>query len=218
MSKLMTKNVKAIIFDMDGTLVDNIPFHREAWISFLKKHNIILAPEDFLKQDHGNIYEMIRHFFGRDLPYEKVKVLGQEREKAYRDLYRNNIKEIDGVTVFLKKMSEMKIKASLATMSDTPSIDLVLNELNIRKFFHSITNGHEIQKGKPDAEIYNLALKKLGLKNTDCLIIEDSIGGITSARRAGIEVIGITTSHAEDELIANGCFSVISNFHDLILC
>ena len=112
----------------------------------------------------------------------------------------------------------MKIKASLATMSDTPSIDLVLNELNIRKFFHSITNGHEIQKGKPDAEIYNLALKKLGLKNTDCLIIEDSIGGITSARRAGIEVIGITTSHAEDELIANGCFSVISNFHDLILC
>ncbi len=217
MSKLTTKNLKAIIFDMDGTLVDNIPFHREAWLTFLKENNIVLAPEDFLKQDHGNVYEMIRHFFGRDLPYEKVKVLGQGREKTYRDLYRNNIQEIDGLKVLLKKMSEMNIKASLATMSDTPQIDLVLNKLNIRNYFHSITNGFEIQKGKPDAEIYNLALKKLGLKNTECLVIEDSIGGITSARRAGIEVIGITTSHTKDELIANGCVSTISNFHDLIL-
>jgi len=60
-------------------------------------------------------------------------------------------------------------------------------------------------------------LEKLALKNIDCVVIEDSIGVITSARRAGIEVIGITTSHTENELIANGCFAAISNFHELIL-
>ncbi len=217
MNKTIGKKIKAIIFDMDGTLVDSIPFHREVWISFLKKHGIILAPEDFLKQDHGNIYDMIRHFFGQDIPDEKVKDLGQEREKTYRDLYRHNIHEISGLTSFLTKMSDKNLIASLATMSDIPSIDLVLDELNIRKFFHSITNGHEIYRGKPDAEIYNLALKKLALKNSDCVVIEDSIGGVTSARQAGIEVIGITTSHTKNELIANGCFSTISNFDELIL-
>lgn len=217
MNKLIPKKIKAIIFDMDGTLVDNIPFHREAWISFLKKHGIILAPEDFLKQDHGNIYDMIRHFFGQDLSDKNVKALGHEREKTYRDLYRPSIHEIPGLTGFLTKMRDKNLIASLATMSDAPSIDLVLDELKIRTFFHSITNGHEIQRGKPDPEIYQIALEKLALKNTDCIVIEDSIGGITSARRAGIEVIGITTSHTENELIGNGCFSAISNFHELNL-
>jgi len=213
---MRAKEIKAIIFDMDGTLVDNIPFHIEAWLSFLKKYNIILTAEDLLAQNKGNIDEMIRHFFGQGLPYEKVKDLGQEREKMYRDLYRHHVKEIEGLTGLLIKMCEMNIKASLATMSDTPNINLVLDTLNIRKYFHSITGGLEIQRGKPDAEIYELALKKLGLKNTDCLVVEDSIGGITSARLAGIEVIGIPTSHSKNELITHGCISTISNFLQLI--
>jgi HAD superfamily hydrolase (TIGR01509 family) len=211
------RNKKAIIFDMDGTLVDNIPFHRDAWILFLKNQGINLAPDDFIRQDHGNIYEMIRHFFGRNLPDEKVKELGQEREETYRSSYQGKVKAIEGLESLLNKMSEVNVKASLATMSDTPSIDLVIDELNIRNFFHSITGGLEIRKGKPDPEIYELAVKKLGLKNTDCLVIEDSLGGIISARRAGIEVIGITTSHKKKELFEHGCISTISNFYDLIL-
>lgn len=217
MHKTIPKKIKAIIFDMDGTLVDSIPYHKEVWLSFLKKHSIFLDPEDFLTKNQGHIDEMIRRFFGQGLPHEKVKILGQEREKAFRDLYRHNIKEINGLTDFLIKMREMNIKASLATLGYTQNIDLVLDELNIRGFFHSITGGHEVRKGKPDPEIYHLALEKLALKNTDCVVIEDSISGVTSARQAGIEVIGITTSHTENELIANGCFSTISNFHDLIL-
>ena len=107
--------------------------------------------------------------------------------------------------------------ASLATMSSKPSIDLVFDELNIRTFFHSITNGLEIRKGKPDPEIYKVVLRKLGLKNIECVVIEDSIGGITSASKAGIDVIGITTSHTENELMENGCHATISNYYDLIL-
>ena len=109
----------------------------------------------------------------------------------------------------------MGINASLATMGDTPNIDFVLDELSIREFFHSVTGGHEIIRGKPDAEIFNLALKKMNLNSADCIVIEDSAGGILSARQAGIKVIGITTSHSEDELKAKGCFHVISDFHDL---
>jgi beta-phosphoglucomutase len=210
-----TNMLKAIIFDMDGTLVDNIPFHIEAWLHFLKKHDIVLDPEEFQAQNHGNIGEMIRKFFGQDTPDEKVKELGQEKERTYRDLYKNHITEIEGLTELLKRMKKLKIKASLATMGDTPNIDFVLDELKIKQFFHSITGGHEIQRGKPDSEIFNLSMKKLKLESTDCLVIEDSMGGILSAVRAGIRVVGITTSHTEDELKSNGCLFTISDFNEL---
>jgi HAD superfamily hydrolase (TIGR01549 family) len=212
----MTK-VKVIIFDMDGTLVDSIPFHKDAWLSFLKKHGIILDPELFQAQNHGNIDEMIRRFFGPDISEEKVIELGQEKEKIYRDLYTHHITEVEGLTDLLNTMKKKGIEASLATMGDQPNIDFVLDKLNIRSFFQSITGGHEITRGKPDGEIFELSLKKMDLKNTDCIVIEDSIGGVLSARQAGIKVIGITTSHNTDELIKNGCIYTISNFKELDL-
>lgn len=208
---------KAIIFDMDGTLVDNIPFHKNAWLLFLKKYNILLDPENFQAQNHGNIEEMIKRFFGQDIPDEKVKELGQEKEQTYRDLYKNHIKEIYGLTELLNKMKNQGIIAALATMGDKPNIDFVLDELKIRPYFYSITGGHEILKGKPDAEIFELTLKKMNLKNTDCVVIEDSLGGVISARQAGIRVVGITTSHTADELERSGCFYTISDFKELDL-
>lgn len=209
--------IKAIIFDMDGTLVDNIPFHKEAWLLFLKKHNIPLESEQFNAQNHGNIEEMIKRFFGQDTPDTKVKELGQEKERIYRDLYKNQIKEIPGLTDCLKSMENQSIKAALATMGDTPNIDFILDTLKIRHFFHSITGGHEIIKGKPDAEIFELCLKKLDLRSKDCIVIEDSPDGVLSARQAGIKVVGITTSQTEEEMKKHGCFYTISNFDQLDL-
>ncbi|HAQ20220.1 MAG TPA: HAD family phosphatase [Prolixibacteraceae bacterium] len=212
----MTKT-KAIIFDMDGTLVDSIPFHKEAWLLFLKKHDINLDPDQFQAQNHGNLGEMIRRFFGHDISDEKAGELGQEKEIIYRDLYKKHIKEIDGLTDLLNTMKKRNIKASLATMGDTPNIDFILDELKIRHFFHSITGGHQIVRGKPDAEIFKLALKKLNFKSTECIVIEDSLGGVYSAIKAGLKVIGITTSHSADELKQNGCFYTISDFKELDL-
>lgn len=209
--------IKAIIFDMDGTLVDSIPFHKDAWLLFLKKHGIILAPEEFQAQNHGNIDEMIRRFFGKDLEEDKVKELGQEKERTYRAMYKSHIKEIQGLTDLLNKMNNQHIVAALATMGDMPNIDFVLDEINIRPYFSSITGGHEIVRGKPDSEIFNLALAKLNLKTTECIVIEDSLGGVISALNAGIRVVGITTSHSHEELQSNGCFYTISNFDELDL-
>jgi beta-phosphoglucomutase len=210
----MNKMTKAIIFDMDGTLVDNIPFHKDAWLLFLKKHNISFDPQSFKAQNHGNIEEMIRRFFGQDITDEKVRELGQEKEQIYRELYKKYIKEISGLTDLLNEMKNQGIIAALATMGDKPNIDFVLDELKIRPYFYSITGGHEISKGKPDAEIFELAIKKMNLKNTDCIVIEDSQDGVISARQAGIKVIGITTSHTADELKRHGCFCTISNFKE----
>lgn len=209
--------IQAIIFDMDGTLVDNISFHKNSWLLFLKKHDILLDPEQFQSQNHGNIEEMIRKFFGYHITDQEVIELGQEKESIYRNLYKKHVREVDGLTDLLTEMQEQGIKAALATNSDALCIDFILNELRIKSFFYSISGGHEISKGKPDPEIFKLALNKMNLQNTRCIAIEDSIGGVISATQAGIKVIGITTSHTAEELKENGCFFTISNFKELDL-
>lgn len=209
--------VKAIIFDMDGTLADSIPFHRESWVLFLKKHQIHLDPEQFQSQNHGNIQEMIKRFFGNDISDEKLAELGEEKEIIYRDIYREHLREIPGLTNFLNLLKSHGIRMALATMGDSNNIDFFLNGLKVFSFFEIISGGLEISKGKPDPEIFNLSLKKLNLKPDDCVVIEDSIDGVLAARRAGIRVIGITTSHSSSELRELGCFYTVSDFQEFDL-
>lgn len=209
------KKLKAVLFDMDGTLVDSIPFHQSSWVTFLKNHGIVLNPEQFQAQNHGNIDTMIKHFFGNDLSPERVNQLGNEKEELYRKSYRKHIREMDGLTDFLSILKKQDIQMALATMGDQANISFILDSLQLGSYFQYITGGHEIVKGKPDGEIYELTLKKMKLNNTDCLVIEDSADGVRAAGNAGIKVIGMTTSLSADELMKLGCIHTISNYRVL---
>lgn len=209
--------IKAFIFDMDGTLVDNMSFHRDSWLLFCRKHNISFTPEQFHTENHGTLEEMIRYFLGKDLSDGRVKELGQEKETIYRELYRDHIKEINGLTGLLKNLEKQGVKIAMATNGDMPNIDFVLDNLNIRRFFHSITGADEISKGKPDPEIFELVLRKLNFRAEECISVEDSIDGVIAAKRAGLKVIGVTTMHTAEELKEKGCFRVISGYNELDL-
>lgn len=209
---MIIKNTKALIFDMDGTLINSISYHKEAWIRFLKKYNIYLEPNQFNAQNHGTIDEMIIRFFGDSIDLNLIKDLGQEKERIYRELYRNDIKEIDGLTNFLIELKSKNIKIGLATNCDTPNINFVLESLNIKKYFDVIIGGHEVVSGKPNPEIYISMLNRLGVMNHEAIVIEDSEGGILSALKAGINVVGITTSHNANELRKYGCYETIDDF------
>jgi HAD superfamily hydrolase (TIGR01509 family) len=206
---------KAIIFDMDGTLVDNIPFHRDAWLQFLQQHGIHLNASQFHAQNHGNIDEMMRRFFPQiEDPYQLYE-LGQEKERTYRELYRPHIREVNGLSLFLQQMKANGIIGLLATMGDPPNIDFTLDSLGIRSYFSFTTGGHEVAKGKPDPEIFLLSMQKGGLKPEECLVIEDSQGGIMAAKRAGIQVVGISTSESKETLVSLGCDGAVADFEEL---
>lgn len=210
------KDKKAILFDMDGTLVDNIPFHQEAWLRFLGNHGIHLRPEDFHAQNHGTLNEMIRKFFPHVESMEKRIELGAEKEATYRHIYRPYLKEIEGLTPFLKFLQLQQISCHLATMGDQNNIDFTLNGLGIRHFFETVTGGHEVLKGKPDPEIFIKSMEKAEVKPGNVLVFEDSGGGIRSAKSAGLKVIGIATTHSKKELIEMGCEAAFSDFHEVL--
>jgi HAD superfamily hydrolase (TIGR01509 family) len=206
---------KAIIFDMDGTLVDNIPFHRDAWLEFLQKHGIHLQAHQFHAQNHGTIDEMMGRFFPQIKDPHQLYELGQEKERTYREMYRPHIREVHGLRPFLQQMKAKGIIGLLATMGDLPNIDFTLDSLGIRSYFSFTTGGHEVNKGKPDPEIFLLSMEKAGLKPEDCLVIEDSQGGILAAKRAGIQVVGISTSENKEVLVSLGCGLVVNDFEEL---
>ena len=207
--------IRAVLFDMDGTLVDSIPFHQEAWLRFLGNHGIHLRPEHFHAQNHGTIHEMIGRFFPQVKSLEKRAELGEEKELIFRKTYQPHLKEVPGLSLFLRELQDHDISIHLATMGDQNNIDFTLEGLGIRNFFDTVTGGHEVLKGKPDPEIFMKSLEKTGLKNDECLVFEDSGGGIRAALAAGLKVIGIATSHTRRELIEMGCETAFTDFKDM---
>lgn len=210
----MTQPKQAIIFDMDGTIVDNMHIHLETWLSFLSDHNIHLDKEGFEKQGHGNLTEIISRIFKLDKRDPEVQRIGQAKEKFYRDAYRGRIIEISGFIETLQRLKHQNISRALATMGDTPNIDLVVDALEIRDQFESIIGGHEVENGKPHPEIFLKTLDRLQVHPKNSLVIEDSISGIQAAINAGIRVIGITTSYNRERLMDAGCYTTITNYRD----
>ena len=197
---------------MDGTLVDNMPIHFLTWISFLARYDIHLSLEELKAYNKGNLTEIISRIFNLEPGDPEVQRIGQAKEQFYRDTYRPQIKALPGLVDTLERLCREGITCALASNGDQPNIDLIVDGLDIRSYFTFTIGGHEVKKGKPDPEMFNACLNQLNLAPEDCLIFEDSFSGIAAANASGIEVVGVTTSHAASTLIKHGCIGAISNY------
>jgi beta-phosphoglucomutase family hydrolase len=194
--------MKAVLFDMDGVVVDNLPYHVDAWLLFCERHGIPLTREVFYRELNGmNSKDTFEWFYKREMTREEIEVLEEEKEILYRDFYRDHLKPANGLLVFLKLLRSQGIKTALATSAGPGNIDFIVDGLGIRDQFDAIIGGAEVKKGKPDPEIYLKAAAMVQVDPADCWVIEDSLQGITSGLNAGMQVVGITTSHTASELV-----------------
>ena len=192
--------LKALIFDMDGTLVHNMHFHRRAWTSFLNQHGFGLTEEEFEQQNYGTALEIIRRFFGEALPAAEVQRLAQEKEALYRQQYGPHLRALPGLREFLTVARAQGLRLALATAADAPNIDFTLDGLQLRPYFDAIIGAEQVRRGKPDPEVFLLAAAALGVAPAECLVFEDSMTGIEAARRAGMATVGLATTHVAPEL------------------
>ncbi len=194
-------NFQAVLFDMDGVVVDNLPYHVDAWLLFCERKNIPLTREVFYRELNGmNSKDTFEWFYQREMSRAEVEVLEEEKELIYREFYRDHIKPAPGLLEFLKRLRAQGIKTALATSAGPGNIDFIVDGLGIREQFDAIIGGAEVQKGKPDPEIYLKAADLVGINPSACWVIEDSLQGITAGQAAGMRVVGISTSHTAAEL------------------
>lgn len=215
MFDLRTK--KALVFDMDGTLTDNMHIHHKAWMQFIKEKNLGIDAETFERDYHkGTLIEVMERFFPDIKSEAQLRELGNEKEALYRKIYAPQIHPLPGLIVFLEQIREKEIPIGLATMGDQNNIDLTLKGLGVTSFFHSTTGGHQVKKGKPNPEIFLMAAKKMGVNPSDCLAFEDTQSGIAAAQAAGMEVVGIATQFSEKELLELGCVATLKDYTAIV--
>lgn len=192
--------MKAAIFDMDGVVVDNHKYHYQAWKAFADKYNFNLTPEIYRDRFNGktnaDLFPMI---FG-EVTQEKMQKYADEKEGMYKKIYLEHMKAHTGLIDFLEFLKKKKIKIALGTSAPTSNVDFTLDNLKLRHYFEVIVDGSQVDKGKPDPQVYQLCALKLGVSPGDCVVFEDSLAGLESGERAGCRIVGVATSHEVYEL------------------
>lgn len=192
---------RAFIFDMDGTLVDNMHFHTEAWGKMLAENGIEMNAHDFLVKTAGKTNrEILPAVFG-DLSDERINELGARKELLYRELFLPHRKTVEGVIEFLEISQKLGIKMAVATAAPIENMEFILDGLDLWKFFDAVTTADEITNGKPHPEIFLTSSKKLGVEPKNCLVFEDAVSGFDAAHRAGMKSIGISTVNSIEDIL-----------------
>jgi len=202
----------AFIFDMDGVLVDSNPTHKIALKQFCEKHGYDLSEKDLREKIYGRTNrDWLLNLFG-NLNEETIKAYAEEKEALFRELYVD-IKPLNGLHPFLEKLDAAEIPRAIATSAPRANVDFTISRTHIERFFPIILDDSFVTKGKPDPQIYLKSAEALGIKPDRCVVFEDSLSGVTAAKRAGCKVVGVTTTHTREELADTDLN--IDNFKDL---
>jgi len=193
--------IKAAIFDLDGTMLDNNPYHLRAWKKYLDGKGRKISDEEYNANINGRTNkDVIRYIFGSGLNDEETLNYSLEKEAVYRELYLADIKPVNGLIDLLKFFQDRKIPMAIATSGIQVNIDFMFDHVPVRKYFQAVVNSSHIRMGKPDPEIFLKAAKELGIPATHCLVFEDSVVGVTAAHAAGMKVVALSTTQSGSEL------------------
>lgn len=213
------QNNFGVIFDIDGTLVNNTPYHRQAWFDLCARYDIELDHQSYHEKIHARSNDkIVPNLFGPDVDTAFIRRIEVEKESLYRDTFRPVMKENPGLTALLETLRSNNIPCAAASNSPKENVDFVLDELNIRHYFKAVTFRDLVAVGKPSPELFLLAAEGLNLPPQQCLVFEDSASGFKAARAAQMPYIAITVGADPHELTeAHDAQAVCHDFTEVSL-
>jgi len=193
---------KAVLWDMDGTLVDSEELHWIAWRDTIANEGIVITREQFLSTFGQRNDSIVPTWLGSAASAERIERIGQAKEELYRDLVqRVGIAPESGVATWLDRLHKHGWQQAIASAAPRANIEAVLEALSATHVFQGIVSAEDVHRGKPDPEVYLLAASRVDVPAERCIVVEDAAAGIEGARRAGMRSIGI--SHKGKDLHAD---------------
>jgi beta-phosphoglucomutase family hydrolase len=190
---------KAFLFDLNGTMIDDMQYHIRVWHRILNDLGAGISPEQMKEECYGKNDELLERMFPGRFSEDEKKSMSLEKEKKYQSQYLPHLTLLPGLDDFLRTANRSKIKMAIGSAAIMFNIDFVLDNLNIRSYFDVLISADDVRNSKPDPETYLSCASLLQYDPADCIVFEDSTKGVESARRAGMQVVALTTLHASGE-------------------
>lgn len=185
--------VRALIFDMDGTIVDNMPYHEDAWGRLLAEHGLAFDRERFFRETAGKASaEILRPLFP-DADDARIVALGLDKERYYREAYGPHVTALPGLLDLLARADTAGLPMALATAAPPGNIAIVLDTLGLRDRFATIVSPSQGFPGKPHPDLFLEAARRMNVPPEACIVLEDAPNGVEAARRAGMRAVVLET-------------------------
>lgn len=194
--------VRAVLWDMDGVIVDSGHYHMRSWQETYSRHGINYTEQDFSRDFGKRNEEIIRHVLGKAFTEEKFRAIAREKEITFRQLITGNVQALPGVVKLCEALDAAGFLQALVSSTPLENIDLIIGSLGIKNCFRQIISAYDVTEGKPSPQGYLLAARRLGAQPQNCLVIEDAVAGIVAARAGGMKCIAVTTTHPTEKLTA----------------
>ncbi|HEY3381921.1 MAG TPA: HAD family phosphatase [Vicinamibacterales bacterium] len=191
--------MRGAIFDLDGTIVDNMPIHLEAFAIFAERHGLPpLTIDDRKRLDGRRNRDIFPDLFRRPLSDPEHRAFADEKESLYRTLSRGRLSLSPGFERLLARLNARGIPAAIATSAPPENVEHSLVELGLTSRLTCIVRSDQVARGKPFPDVFLAAADRLGVPPADCVAFEDAPAGIQAARAAGMQTVAMTTSFGPD--------------------
>ena len=202
----------AFIFDIDGTIIDSMPWHGRSWEAFLTRRGLAYEGEAFLRRTAGRTgTEIMRELFG-PMGDDAAWALVHEKEDVYRELFAPAFCEIAGFRAFARAARGEGIRIACATAGDAKNIAFALSGLGMADEFDAVAGAHDVARGKPAPDLFLLAAQRLGVDPARAIVFEDAPLGIEGARRAGMYAVAITSGEPAERLAGAHVLATIPDY------
>ncbi len=206
--------IKAVIFDMDGVVVDSTSYDFAAWKRLFSEFGLELSFATY-KSFLGMLgRDIVKKLMNRELTKNEAKTFEDKKEQYFIEAVgKGDLKAIDGLLKFLDELVKANYELALATAGSRMKVAAVLKKLNLEKYFGVIVTADDVIRGKPSPDIFLKAAEGLKYSPAECIVIEDAPNGVAAAKAAGMKCIAITTTHEGDEL--KSADKIIGSFDEL---
>jgi beta-phosphoglucomutase-like phosphatase (HAD superfamily) len=185
--------VEALIFDMDGTMIDSMPWHARSWVEFVARHGLVLDVSDILARTTGRTgAECMRELFERELSDAECLALVHEKEEIYRAMFSDNFTEVAGFTAFARAAVARGLKVAVGTAGDRHNIEFAMSRLKMDPLPLAIVGGDEGFSGKPTPAIF-----------------------LEAARRGGMRAVAVCSTHSAAELAGPHVIAAVRDYNEL---
>lgn len=213
----MSQRSRAVIWDMDGTLVDTAELHFQAWAELARELDRPFTRADFAGTFGWRNPEIIPKLWGSHFSEREIADLGERKEVLYRAAAENGVELLPGVRSLLEGLNAAGFRQAIGSSAPRANLDLIVRLTGTRQFFGAVVAMEDTQRGKPDPQVFLVAAEKLGVPPKRCLVVEDAPVGVQAAKAGGMKCIGVTFvgHHPEEALRRAGADRVVANLEQV---